>query len=122
MTRPRRLVVGWATWDIQWLTDEEWLSHDLLNPNNGGETHPTTHTIYVRLQHPGQGMCDSTSLKEVLVHEVLHAIFHSANLGYGIVQETKRHRLEEAIVGGMAGPLLATMRDNPTFAKWICEK
>lgn len=120
-SRPKSLKIGWATWTVTYLPDKEWLEHPDTSEGNGGETHAANQRIFIRLEHPS-GVCNETSLKEVLLHEILHAIFHTANLGYGVINLMKRSELEETIVGGMSGPLMAVMRDNPTFTRWLTEK
>jgi hypothetical protein len=79
--RPTKVKVGWANWTIQYLNEKQWLDHPETS-DNGGETHAATQSIYIRLEHPS-GTCNEVTLREVVLHEILHAIFHTANLGYG---------------------------------------
>lgn len=51
--------------------------------------------------------------REVLMHEVLHAVMTAANLVWPDVED------EERIVKAMAGPLLSTLRDNPKLVTFL---
>lgn len=70
------------------------------------------------------GECDTQNMKiqifeelppdrsaEVLLHEVLHACFHAADL----TDEDK----EEKIITTMARQIAQVMRDNPHFVNWL---
>lgn len=51
--------------------------------------------------------------REVLLHEVLHAVVTAANLGWEDDSD------EERIVRSMTGPLLDVLRRNPALVKYL---
>lgn len=57
-----------------------------------------------------EGM-DVDVYREVLLHEVLHALEHILDLD-----------VKEATIVGLASGLLAVLRDNPKFAAWLVEE
>lgn len=57
------------------------------------------------------GMNDIRTV-ETLLHEVLHAVYYSFNIGHGLDEAA-----EENIISLVSTGLAATLRDNPEFAE-----
>lgn len=51
---------------------------------------------------------DQQQMRDTLLHEVIHAIDYSLNL-----------RMKERQVHALAAGLLATLRENPDFVRWL---
>ena len=58
-----------------------------------------------------------TMLREVAVHECLHAIFDSCGLSHGLRQNNTYS--EEALVQSIDTAVLSLMRDNPALVAWL---
>lgn len=100
---PKRLRVGWMTYDLSYGTDE----CDALN-SNGHFMEDARRIVIRRYLAPDKE-------RECVLHEVLHACFVAANLGLGFESE-------EAIVKGLTGPLLDVLRSNPTLINYLLNR
>lgn len=100
---PKRLKVGHATYDVSQASNEP-LGHE-------------AHAIIVVDQRrivlePG---LHPDKAREVLLHEVLHAVVSAAGLEWEADDE-------EAIVSRFTGPLLDALRSNPQFISFLTHK
>jgi hypothetical protein len=56
----------------------------------------------------------------VLMHEVLHAIADTTEVG-NAVRYVKSKDAEEVLVNALAAPLLAVLRDNPKLREYLLD-
>lgn len=105
---PQRIKVGPLTYKVAYWTNEDLHGHgDILYY---GRCMKPTCTIYLR---PGLADC---RLREVLVHELLHAAFDVTGL------DQQEGANEEATVSALAYPILAILRDNPDLVAFLTAK
>jgi len=110
----KRLKIGPHTYTVRELSGEEFSRE---HPDDNG--HTTTLglcnidylKIDLRLDHgPGKPLSQSR-LDEILLHEVLHAVWSNV---YTIYEE----EIEERVVHMLAPAILAALRDN----KWLAQR
>lgn len=97
---PTRIKVGGHVYRVR-----EWDRADARSRNRWGETSHRDLTIDVDED------CPEPRRKEVLLHEVLHCIFNEWNID--------PRDGEEKVVSAMALGLVAVLRDNPKFLRWL---
>lgn len=112
--RPTKLITGHLTWEIRYLPDAEWPRDSL---DKCGLTLPVPSQILVRLDGDGETMSED-NLREVTLHEVLHAIYHSTALNH-YLRPGDDSDLEEYTVAMLSGPLLAVLRSNPELMSYL---
>jgi len=112
--RPTSLRIGWATWKVRWLTDKQWAKQAPDHPDEGGLTYTGCLEIWVRKHHA----MSEDMMREVLLHEILHAAVATAAVGPALGRVKKRD-IEETAVAAIAGPLLGALRDNPGLADYL---
>lgn len=124
--KPEHIIVGHRTYTVNWLTEEEWHMNPHLDNDNRGQTDNVDGNICVRLFQGRDDGGDAAidMLREVLLHEVMHAVSTISMVwnSWGIHSERFKDDwdgVEEVIVGGWAPPLLQVLRDNPEFVKWL---
>lgn len=83
--------------------ESEW-----MEPTSLGECHPYDRAIHIREFLP------LSELQDTFLHEVLHAIAWHSQLGLS-------HKHEERAVGVLASGLIAVIRDNPEFLKYLSQ-
>lgn len=115
--RPRKVRVGFVTWTIHYLSPGAWSRDDRLDDANAGETHAASHEIFIVTEHP-TGKCDEDMLREVTVHELLHAVLETNTMNTTL-KKLKRDDIEEAVVASMAPVLLQVLRDNKSLSRWL---
>lgn len=102
MKPPKSVKVGHATYDLQ--PSEP---HDSWARGVYGDMNYAHLRIRYNKALPPQAMA------EVILHEVLHAIYS----GWNVAEDDK----EEAVVSKVAMGLSAVMRDNPRLVAWVQE-
>lgn len=107
MKKPLRVKVGAHIYRILYRNTEG---------NCGGLCHTHSKTIHIRLGLEGSYLAES------LLHEVMHAIWYE----WGITNSEMPLALylasvatEESAINGLANGLMAVMRDNPAFRRFI---
>ena len=65
----------------------------------------------------GKPGIDGTMLREVAVHECLHAIFDACGLSHGLRQNNTYS--EEALLQSIDTAVLSLMRANPALVAWL---
>lgn len=113
-TRPTKIKVGYITFDVIYLDDEAWAANPELSDGDAGQTNGSRAEIHVRLA-TGQ---HEIHMKEVLLHEVLHACFYASGI---TIEGTLRVQddIEEYTVARVSPVLLQTLRDNPQLSKYL---
>lgn len=71
----------------------------------------------LRIYLTGAPVLVGTMLREVVVHECLHAIWDEQGLSYAMRQNTAY--TEEALIQQCDTAVLALMRDNPALVAWL---
>src|SRR5688572_10519908 len=105
--KPDLLKVGHRTYAIKWLLDSEWKAH-ALDPDNRGESHHTTQTIYVRLDMEDDE-AHKDMLQEVLLHETLHCVTNTSmvwNMWDNLRSDREEFSLVEEWIVGAQAPIL----------------
>jgi hypothetical protein len=111
--RPIELRVGYLHFTVEYLSDQEWEKRG-LDGEDGGQTNGSACTIVIR---DSEGM-NEIHVKEILLHEVLHACFYSS--GMTIEASFREQRdIEEYVVGRCTPVLLQTFRDNPDLSLYL---
>lgn len=111
--RPTSLKVGYMDFEIRYLEDEEWKKAGLPE-GDGGECNGASAVISVRLAENQHDI----HVREILLHETLHACFYAS--GISINDDLRIYPdIEEGIIARVAPVLIAVMRDNPEFSKFL---
>lgn len=114
MIRPTQVKVGHTTYSIRYLSEKKWLKK--YDPQKAGIFWVDSETILIRLQNEGDNRAES-SLRETLLHEILHACWHHTNMSnHGNVDKDE---LEEWVVGTLSMPLIQVIVDNPDVFDYI---
>lgn len=120
--RPDHVRLGTRTYDIRWLSEEEWPHED-----NGqrGVTKHVTQEIIIRLA-PDHEVAKDEQFREVLVHEILHAV-SSCSMAWNVWDVINRdvrddfNQVEEVLVGLWAPWLLGVFKDNPGVMAYLLD-
>lgn len=115
MPRPTKLKIGYITFTVEYLRDSVWLRKG-LPPGDGGQTHGAAASIKVR----DATDLDEIHVREVLLHEVLHACVYASGLA---LEGDPRALLdiEETFVSRTAPTLLDVLRVNPGLVEYLTE-
>lgn len=111
MKRPSTVRVAHLRVQIKWVREADW---DKEEDSKIGLFKPNEATILVRLM---DGISED-NLREILTHELLHAVYYVSNLCH-YPQPKKGEDLEEYTVSLMAGPLLDILRDNKALMEYL---
>ena len=117
--RPTEVFLLHERFDIEWLTEDQWVERK-YDEGWSGVTFAEDGLIAVRAT---VGKKESR-LQEVLLHEVLHAVWDSVKLNHadypGPSDDTaQREAHEEMIIGTQAPPLLFVLKRNPGLYKYL---
>lgn len=119
MAIPKKIKIGAQDWAISERTQAE---DGLLNDSALAYTLERGNLIVIDADLP------TTRKRQVLLHEILHAIYCSATKS-GIkpdMEDTKPDGIidiwEHYFIGIYENHLLAVLRDNPTLSKYLLEK
>lgn len=112
--RPSEVEVGFLTFKINWLTPEEWKNsgHDAEHDGNT-EQGKAIINICLSEGYPEQ------SLREVLLHEILHACWYVSGLTF--YPGNKEKDIEEYLVTIQALELINVLQKNPKVVKYLME-
>lgn len=112
--RPQVIKVASHYYTVTWLTHSEWATrHD--EPSDGC-TLASKHEIHMRL-HDGVG---ESHYQQVLLHEVLHAVFNASGLALmPEAYEGDDEVVEERIVLTTAPVLVMVLHDNPDLVRYL---
>jgi hypothetical protein len=111
--RPFAVKVGHLDFTVEWLPEKEWKKRE-LDDEDGGSMSGYEALICMRL--PDDKINEGV-LKEVLLHEIMHACFFVSGLSY-----EKVHRfedVEEAFIMRCAPVLLQVLRDNAHLVEYL---
>lgn len=111
--RPLHAFIGNKTYQIQWVTEDEWQTAGKRGDKEGA-TFQGVCVIEVRLC-PGYS---EDHLRENLLHELLHGVWAETGLTnyYG---DLDRVNLEESLVGMQSPSLLFILRQNPEVVAYL---
>lgn len=110
MNLPRSIVVGPFTYRVHH-SKKEWKKFE--EQECAGQTCISSSNIYLNPQITGP------VLKEVLLHETLHACWHLAGNVDDLIHKPNQEVREEAAVRVMSTPLLQVLRDNPLLVAYL---
>ncbi len=111
--RPTKVKVGWMEYDILWVSHQMWPAG---RQSSLGVTFSNRSEILMREGDEESPVYSEIQLRETLLHEILHAVYHVTNLTTNPVQTDNP---EEYVVGVLAGPVLAVLRDNPKVLAYL---
>lgn len=116
--RPTKIRVGWATFRVEYLDHTAWCANE--DENLQGRCYPARQVLQIRTGNE-DGPMHPQLIRSCLLHEVLHALFHTTGLSahHGGVDSEYR---EEFIVSLLDGPLLGVLQENPALVKWLLEE
>lgn len=119
MARPTKVKVGWHTFQIRWLTRQQWAleKHD---QDSAGSTYISRSLIVLCTHDDDDNKIDEQLLREVLMHEILHAVWHVSALAYDTVSRDHED-LEEYTLRFISGVILQVLKDNPPVLKYLLE-
>lgn len=116
VARPSSVKVGLVTYQIRWLTQEEWQlgNHD---ENAGGLTYHRQQYIAVQLL-PGS---QEITYQEILFHEIQHAVWGISMMSAYDFTAAASHDgdVEEAAIRMTTPIFMMVLRDNPEVFKYI---
>lgn len=110
--RPKKIVVGHVTYRVHYYEEAEWLGGPQDNDLVGYYEAPQA-CIHIRLV-PN---CHENFLREVMVHEIIHAVWFHQNIRDVEVDESG----EEKVVANVALGLLPVLRQNPKLMAWLLD-
>lgn len=113
--RPTSLKLGHLRFEILWREDSDWPDKDKC-----GLTLPMQGAIMVRLNDDspdGGGWYTEDNLREILVHEIIHAAYHVSSLTH--YPRPKDGDIEEYVCSILAGPIAQVFQDNPKVVKYL---
>lgn len=116
--RPSAVKVGYLDLKIKWLDGKAWDRLGEEHAGTGGLTYWGTGEILIRTQFDGSLNVHEVVLKEVLLHEILHACYQAGGMANSHVPEEPQ-ALEEQIVAMLSVPLLQVLRDNAPVARYL---
>jgi hypothetical protein len=111
--RPDKVKVGPWTYDIEWTNDKKWVK-DGHNRDWGGESAHVENKIFMRIGQAAEG-----TLKETLLHEILHCVFVVTGLNRYPEPKSKYEDADEYLIHVMTPTLLHVMQDNPDVFEYL---
>jgi len=109
--RPKQVVVGPWTYNIEFMSDKEWLDAG-ENPDWGGVSAHQETRIRLRMTPT----VSEDTLRETLLHEVLHCVWAATQLNHF---RPRKRDYEEQIVAMMSPTLLRVLSDNPAVLAYL---
>lgn len=111
--RPTSLRVGYIDFTVEYLEEADWEAQGFPD-SDGGQTNGSQARIVIRQPEKQHEI----HTKEILLHEILHAVFYSSGLTIeGGLRQVED--IEEHVVGRLSPVLLQTLRDNPELAAYL---
>lgn len=114
MERPTEVKVGPWVYRIRYYTDKKWVKAGKETHWGGESLHEEQQINLRKTPHRGEG-----SLKETLLHEILHCVFVVTALNH--YTRPRRGDLDEYIISGMSPTLLAVLQDNPKVLAYLVD-
>lgn len=111
--RPTSVKVGYATYAIEWLDDDEWYVQR-QDDDWGGVTIHEEMRILIRVAERRA----EDSMRETLLHEITHAVWAVRALNQYPTPEDMNN-LEEYIIHSQTGGLLGALSDNPGVVAYL---
>lgn len=115
--RPDYAFIGNHTYQINWLTTDEWVERD-FPMDKDGLTYGAKSCIFVRLipERP------EALYQEIVLHEVTHAVWDT--VGLSLIEEWNNHgdnsnSVEENVILLQTPMLLFVLKQNPHFTNWL---
>lgn len=109
--RPDHLFIGNHTYEVLWLTHEEWEA-ERLDPEADAVTYARRNQIFIRL-----AVAHESHYQEVLWHEIAHAVWDATMLTHADL--SKQDDPEEFVIGIQSPPMVFVLKQNPHFTKWL---
>ncbi len=110
--RPVSAKIGVHTYEIKWLSEDEWAIAN-LKPSALGTTYSYKQQIYMRLTT----QCSESGLQEVLLHELTHAVWDATQMTHTDLNDIKDP--EEFVIALQSPSLLGVFKDNPHVVKYL---
>lgn len=110
--RPDVVMIGIHIYRVEWMSVDEWIAHNMSNEAIGMTD---ADAGWIRIQHRPGG--HESRYQEVLVHEILHALWDLSNLHNMDIKPLEDP--EEFIVGLVSPPLLGVLKDNPHVLQYL---
>lgn len=109
---PRTLLVAGRQFTVRWLNTDEWPhTQDIKGWSNWDVSR-----IDLLTEYGGEhGDISLDSLRESLVHEVLHMLWDASHIS----PLRKKLDTEEQVVAALAVGLAVTLHDNPNLTQWL---
>lgn len=111
-SRPDHMFMGNHTYEICWLTEDEWQNNH-LDINADACTYVSRQTIFVRLR---EGSHES-HYQELIIHECLHTIWDATGLTNVNLSDVED--AEEFSIGLITPLTLFLLKMNPSLTAWI---
>lgn len=111
---PKRINIGGFKWTIKFVHDKKWQADNRLKDDEGGCTWPGSLQLWIRYDEE----INPDVVREVIMHEVLHAIYFHTGTSVG-VEHVKRKQIEEYCVSAHSPVLFAALRDNPRLLAYL---
>jgi hypothetical protein len=112
--RPTSVRIGHVEYDLHWVDEQDWMAK--YDKGQAGFFWADKGGIYIRMHNEGDQRIED-SLRETLLHEILHGCWHHTNMAHhGAVE---KEDLEEWVVGTLSYPLIDVLRDNPDVMKYL---
>jgi hypothetical protein len=112
--RPKSIHVGAFVYRIEYLDEIAWQAAN-EDDSLGGVTRAAVGSIRVRLPHE----VSEQIVREILLHEVLHAVWHSTMLTHVMSEYKDSVDVEETVCQATSPMLLQVLIDNPDFVRYI---
>lgn len=110
--RPDHVFIGNHTYEIRWLTMDEW-DENRLDPEADACTYARRNIIFIRL-YPETS---ESHYHEVLWHEIGHAVWDTTMLTHADL--SKHDDAEEFVVGLQSPAQMFVIHHNPALMAWF---
>lgn len=114
VARPLVMNLLHITWTFEYLEHDDWNATDA---RKSGVTYCNKNNMKVRLSDE-DGAYSEANIREIVLHEMQHAIWFSMQLGQHKFPDDTED-LEELVTSSLTAPLLAVLRDNPEIVKYL---
>lgn len=111
--RPTNLKIGYADFSVEYVDEGDWAKRG-FSDDDGGQLDGARALISVRCSEE----IDEIHIREILLHEVLHACFYVTGLSNGDMLRVQVN-IEEYVVAHISPVLIDVLRSNPEFAKYL---
>lgn len=113
--RPAKVRVGYLTYAILYISDEDWGRRNLPDGLGGMSDHEKA-TLFIRVTVDRQ----EDTIRETLNHEILHAVWtHTGLNNQHLMSKTDPDNVEELVVNTISPSLLMVLNDNPNVLAYL---